>query len=544
MHSSPRPPRLPNLTLRTLLTLGLLAGLACVAAWVAAYAMEVDGPVAFAWALVAVLIGFGISPIILDLSLRFFYTSTPRTLDELPTHLSAFIRRTCKAHGMRPPKLRELADGTPTAFTYGWSPSTARVVYSQGLLELLSPLEAEAVIGHELGHAKSWDILVASIASAVPTFIRELGDRVAASLSEHSPEDDDDDTSKRSRAVLWVLRALAFAAELTELSLSRVRELHADRFGATACGSAAAMARALIKVSYGLAARRSTAARAVSPALQVQGHSTAHSLLLASGGRPADAVQHAMAWDLWSPWARVLELQSTHPTTARRILALEPLSELQRETPAVRFQLEQEGSLWGPFLVDLVFATLPTAALLGGLWALERRGLDILGPVLIAFGCALGAKYWFKYRGRDFKDATVADLLGILEASPIRGIPCTVRGRVVGRGEAGLAWGDDLTLRDETGLVLVDHRQPLAVWELLRGLFGTVETVGSNVVVEGWFRRGPVPFLEMKSMTIDGSTRRSYFRWLPYGVAGLSIICGTLLQLGLYESLVAQLGLT
>ena len=49
------------------------------------------------------------------------------------------------------------------------------------------------VIGHELGHAKSWEILVTSMTSAVPTFIRELGRRVEAVLDrsevdEREPE--------------------------------------------------------------------------------------------------------------------------------------------------------------------------------------------------------------------------------------------------------------------------------------------------------------------------------------------------------------------
>lgn len=46
----------------------------------------------------------------------------------------------------------------------GWSPSTARVVFSTGLVEVLEPRELEAVIGHELGDARYWDIAVMPLA--------------------------------------------------------------------------------------------------------------------------------------------------------------------------------------------------------------------------------------------------------------------------------------------------------------------------------------------------------------------------------------------
>lgn len=416
------------------------------------------------------------------------------------------------------------------------------MIYSEGLLDLLSQEEAQAVIGHELGHAKSWDILVASIASAVPTLIRELGARVSALAIRHDDEDRDD-ASRSSGAILWAIRALAFAAELTELSLSRTRELHADRFGAKACGSAAAMARALIKVSYGLAARRPNQGRRISAALAVQAPEAAQATLLASGasGSDEDFAVHAMAWDLWNPWARVYELQSTHPTTARRIQALAPVSRLQGEAPAVHFDLERTQSLWPAFVVDVFFAVAPTVALVVAGWAVDTRGLDTLGWGLIAVGLALGCKAWFKYRGRRFPEVTVADLMTRLEASPVRGVPCTLTGHIIGRGEPGLVWSHDLTFRDGTGLILVDHRQPLAIWEFLWGLMGAQTTIGGDAVLEGWFRRGPMPYIELKRSWIDGKVRRSYFRWLIYSLVLVCVVAGILVVLELYEPAIAWL---
>ena len=542
MNDSVAPPRLPNLTARTLLTLGLLGMLGCAAVAVAGLALETRDPLVLGVVAAGTLVGFVAAPIVLDLTLCFVFSSSKLQLEELPPHLAAFVRETCEAHRMGIPKMRVIHDSTPTAFTYGWTPSTARVVYSQGLLELLTPLEVRAVIGHELGHAKSWDILVASIASAVPTFIRALGDRVSAATRKNDDNDDDHRSRRSAAGVLVAVRVLAVAAELVELSLSRTRELHADRFGATACGSAAAMGRALIKVSYGLATRPPREGGHVSAALQVQSAGTARATVLSinAGAEDTAAVQRAMAWDLWNPWARVCELQSTHPTTARRLLHLETLSAARAEAPAVRFALQPPASsLWPRFLVDAAFASAPLVALVAGGWGVEHWGRDALGWGLIAFGLALAAKAGFKYRGRDFAETTVAELLGRLEASPVRGVPCTLRGVVIGRGDAGLVWSEDLTLEDPTGIVLIDHRQPLNLWEFLWGLFSAHRTLGGSAVIEGWFRRGPVPYVEAKRMMIDGRVRRSHFRWLLYVAATVAVAAGALIALGPYEQVVA-----
>ena len=42
----------------------------------------------------------------------------------------------------------------------------------------------------------------------------------------------------------------------------------------------------------------------------------------------------------------------------------------------------------------------------------------------------------------------------------------------------------------------------------------------------GWFRRAPLPYLELKSITVDGVTRNSYARHARYAWAVVVALIG------------------
>ena len=49
--------------------------------------------------------------------------------------------------------------------------------------------------------------------------------------------------------------------------------------------------------------------------------------------------------------------------------------------------------------------------------------------------------------------------------------------------------------------------------------------IGHKVTVEGWFRRGLRPYLEMSRLTgADGETHRTYSRWVQHGLASVLIV--------------------
>lgn len=50
----------------------------------------------------------------------------------------------------------------------GHTPNNARIVITEGIMDLLDPPEPEAVVAHEIGHVVHWDMLVMTVAYLVP----------------------------------------------------------------------------------------------------------------------------------------------------------------------------------------------------------------------------------------------------------------------------------------------------------------------------------------------------------------------------------------
>ena len=66
------------------------------------------------------------------------------------------------------PKLAVVNDPTPNAFVFGRTLNSATLAVHTGLLERLNSQEIEAVIGHEIGHLKHKDVIIMTIAGAIP----------------------------------------------------------------------------------------------------------------------------------------------------------------------------------------------------------------------------------------------------------------------------------------------------------------------------------------------------------------------------------------
>ena len=107
---------------------------------------------------------------------------------------------------------------------------------------------------------------------------------------------------------------------------------------------------------------------------------------------------------------------------------------------------------------------------------------------------------------------SVAALLHKVKVSGIRPVPCQISGTVIGRGIPGYMFSEDFVMKDDTGIIFLDYRQPLAIWELLFGLLKAGTFEGKRVTVEGWYRRSPTPYIEIKTIECDGKVRRS---WVP-----------------------------
>lgn len=119
----------------------------------------------------------------------------------------------------------------------------------------------------------------------------------------------------------------------------------------------------------------------------------------------------------------------------------------------------------------------------------------------------------FVYPRGPFPLKKVTSLLELTEASPVHAIPVVVQGTIIGRGIPGYILSKDFVLRDETGFVFLDYEQPLILFSFFFGLLRSGKYQGQEVTVEGWYRRAPMPYIEIRRMrAADGTESRCYSR--------------------------------
>jgi Zn-dependent protease with chaperone function len=547
---------LPNLFLRSVCTLALLYGILGAVLITMVQFDLLSSTVAVIAGCAIILLQFALGPFIMDLMLSWLYRMRWVQPDQLPEHLEDFVRRVCDEHGMRFPSFGIIDDGAPQAFTYGHHPSNARVVISRGTMKLLAPAELEAVVAHELGHARNWDMALMTLANLVPLLLFWIYDISIRVTSR------DDKNGSYGWAVAIGAYVLYLISEYIVLWFSRTREYYADRFAGRVTGNPNALASALVKIAYGLAAQEQkqhaaaakskekqeeqstafTAGGAIG-ALNIFDRKSAITTVMTasatgearSGEVDRERVKSAMQWDLWNPWASWYELNSTHPLVAKRLLHLSDQASAGGDEPYIIFDRAKPESYWDDFFVDLCVLALPWLGLLAGLGLLLGLGLGagtwFFSLIALAFGL-MGAgafiKNWFSYRGKIFEHRTVATLMGQVKVSPVRPIPCTLQGKIIGKGVPGLIWSEDFVIQDPTGILFLDYRQPLALWDWLFGLLRAGRYQGKEVRVTGWFRRAPMPYLEIYRMeVIDGSepSRTCYTYWMTMiGCAAMAVL--------------------
>lgn len=503
-----------HLFFRSMLVLTLLFALLFAVGVAAIYALDLDLRAAVLFALALILLQYAIGPQII----QWIYRIEWMPAEQADPHLAAFMRHCCAQADIPEPRFGIIRDGNPNAFTFGHYPGNARVVVTSGLLEMLDEEERQAVMAHELGHIAHWDFVVMTLAATVPLVLYFI---YRATLYGRGRRD-------RSGGAIVAVGVGAFVAwilsDFIVRLLSRVREYYADNFSAEQTHKPNALATALVKIAYGLAAapkgkeakeeeRRPTFVYADAVrSLGIFDARTAGALALASGAQGAvagttEAMVDAMKWDVWNPWGAIYEFYSSHPLPAKRIQALDRAAEALAQTPAYDFPTSPPESYWDEFLADLVVSLYPLAgAAAGAVIAITLSTLGSgtllsaaggVGAILFLLGLGMLLKVGATHPTGEFPTSNVRELVGEVKVSRVRSVPCTLEGKIIGRGIPGLFWSEDLVLHDGTGFIVLDYRQPLNLLTLLFGLLRAEKFVGQQVRVQGWYRRGPRPYLEL-----------------------------------------------
>jgi heat shock protein HtpX len=224
---------------------------------------------------------------------------TPQQAPEL----HAMIERLCQQIDLPKPRIAIADTDVPNAFATGRNPQHAVICVTSGIMRRLDENELEAVVAHELTHVKNRDVTVitfASIFSTIASFIVQWGFWLGLTGGRRGGRD-----SGAGAGVLIYLASIVvwIVSYLLILTLSRYRELAADRGSAIITGAPSHLMSALVKIS-------GTMARIPSQDLRQVEHQNAFMIVpaLSSDG--------------------LAGIFSTHPSLEKR---LEQLRELQRQ---------------------------------------------------------------------------------------------------------------------------------------------------------------------------------------------------------------------
>ncbi|NER92952.1 MAG: M48 family metalloprotease [Symploca sp. SIO1B1] len=541
-----------SLSLASGVTLSLLFGMILVLALAVIFILESPNPIAglftaVVFTLVFNIVAFFLSPWLMDLSQRWLYQTRWVSLSEVESQspeAAKVIQYVCAEKQLKQPRLGIIDDQNPTAFTYGSLPNSARLVVSQGLFTYLDDDEIATVYAHELGHIVHWDFAVMTVASTlvqITYLIYITARRLGRSGSEKARD--------AAQSAALIAYGFYLVGTYLLLYLSRTREYFADHFAAETTGNPNALSRALVKIAYGIVEEGQ---RAKEPSRLVEGtralgiydpKAAASSGTAYRVAAQPEQVGRVFLWDLFNPWGWWMELNSTHPLTGKRVRALSTYAEqlgLPTEFDMGRIVGESKSlnkpKLYRNFATDLLLFIAIPIGLVGGL-LLGLTVVNILPTAPIAFaimglGIAICLRTLVMYP--NFKQAQESDILTLMSdpyASPLRGQPVKLQGELIGRGDAGYAFGSDLKFQDATGMIFLRYASRFgSLGNFLFGMGKVKNLLGSQGETTGWFRRGIAPWVDMTQFTSSSGTKvNSYHRFWSFIFGSGAMVVGLLL---------------
>ena len=150
--------------------------------------------------------------------------------------------------GMQTPKVYIIEDAAPNAFATGRDPKHAIVAATTGLIDIMSDSELEAVMAHEMGHVKNYDIRVSMITFGLVSAIGFLTDIVLRMMFYGGDRDSEDKSPVMMIIGIIVLILAPIIAVVVQMAVSRQREYLADATSAMTTRHPDSMISALEKL--------------------------------------------------------------------------------------------------------------------------------------------------------------------------------------------------------------------------------------------------------------------------------------------------------
>ena len=220
---------------------------------------------------IGVLVTVIVVPLNLLTSKFFIMMSTKGTPIDInnPKHIRAknLVEGLAIAAGLnKTPEVYILPTKIPNAFAGGFSPKTAYIGVTEGLLDMMDDLELEGVIAHEMSHIAQYDVLISTVAVSLFSVAIILGDmlyrlawfgRSGNNRRKDSNSSSSDSANNNLGYIIFIVSVAALIlswgvrliGNLVNLSISRKREYAADANAVRLCGYSNGLASALTKLA-------------------------------------------------------------------------------------------------------------------------------------------------------------------------------------------------------------------------------------------------------------------------------------------------------
>jgi len=198
--------------------------------------------------------------------------------------------------GMPMPRVFIIDDPAPNACATGRNPEHVLVAATTGILDIMNDREMTAVMAHEMGHVKNYDIRVSMIAFGLASVIGVMSDIALRMMWFGGDRRDNESNGNPVMLVLGIVVIILapIVAAMIQMAISRQREYLADATSAMTTRDPEAMVAALQKLEQ------------YSQPMQRQSASTSH--LFISNPLKSGTISN---------------LFSTHPPLEKRIARLE-----------------------------------------------------------------------------------------------------------------------------------------------------------------------------------------------------------------------------
>lgn len=245
--------------------------------------------------------------------------TNPKTPQE--TQLVNVVEEMSVASGLPKPRIWIIPDADPNALATGHDENTSSLAVTQGLLDLCSRDELQAVVAHEMGHIKNLDVRLMTQLAALVGAVTLIGDGVGrmmfyggnplGGLGGGRRSSGDRDSKGGGNGillvvllVLWIVSWLLapIIMRLMALGVSRDREYLADAMSAQFTRNPLSLATALGKIEDADAPTKSI-----------------------KGGAAQMCIADPTGRHLNSKEGKVAELFGTHPPMALRIARLKAM---------------------------------------------------------------------------------------------------------------------------------------------------------------------------------------------------------------------------